>query len=292
MTIHLTCSCGTAYELKDEYAGMLVKCPKCQAHITVPGTPPAPAPHPDGMDPVFQQDKFLLRQKHFAIAEKYVIWDESGAELLHIERPAMLGQGCLSILAALLCVGLGFYGTAKLFDYLGTWSLLSIPVVIVGAVWVFVLISPKRHVTFYRDEQKTEPLLEVLQDQKFAVISATFTVRLMDGSVLARLSKNYLYNVFRKRWLVLRPDGSLWATAKEDSIILSLLRRLLGNFFGILRTNFVILRADSEDLLGEFNRKFTILDRYVLDMSRDSGLELDRRVALALGVMLDTGEKR
>ena len=45
-------------------------------------------------------------------------------------------------------------------------------------------------------------------------------------------------------------------------------------------------------VVGEFNRKFTILDRYVLDLSNDSTRALDRRVALAMGVMLDTGERR
>jgi hypothetical protein len=80
--------------------------------------------------------------------------------------------------------------------------------------------------------------------------------------------------------------------AREDSIILSLLRRLLGPLFGFLRTNFIIQAQGSEDVLGEFKRKFTILDRYVLDMSADPQRTVDRRVALALGVMLDTGERR
>jgi hypothetical protein len=62
--------------------------------------------------------------------------------------------------------------------------------------------------------------------------------------------------------------------------------------FGLLRTNFIILRPDSEDVIGEFKRKFTILDRYVLDMTGDPQRLMDRRVALALGVMLDTAERR
>jgi len=45
-------------------------------------------------------------------------------------------------------------------------------------------------------------------------------------------------------------------------------------------------------VVGEFNRKFTLLDRYVLDLKADGARVLDRRVALALGVMLDTGERR
>ena len=83
--------------------------------------------------------------------------------------------------------------------------------------------------------------------------------------------------------------------AKEDSIILSLLRRTIGGIEIIgafLRTNFIILEGSTENVIGEFNRKFTLLDRYVLDLSADHNRYLDRRVALALGIMLDTGERR
>jgi uncharacterized protein YxjI len=87
-------------------------------------------------------------------------------------------------------------------------------------------------------------------------------------------------------------DRRLLFLAKEDSIILSLLRRFLGPMFGLLRTNFVFIPAGTEDVIGEFKRKFTILDRYVLDMSADQQRLMDRRIAVALGVMLDTGERR
>mgnify|MGYP006273433707 CR=1 FL=1 len=80
--------------------------------------------------------------------------------------------------------------------------------------------------------------------------------------------------------------------AKEDSIVLALLRRFIGVFFGILRTNFIIVSGRTERVIGEFNRQFTLLDRYVLDLSPDAERYLDRRIAVALGVMLDTGERR
>jgi uncharacterized protein YxjI len=157
---------------------------------------------------------------------------------------------------------------------------------------VAVRLSAKRHVTFYRDQTKRGKLLEVLQDRKWQPIVATFTVRDAAGRTLALLRKNYLSNVVRRRWYVNAPDGTTQYMAMEDSIILALLRRLLGPLFGLLRTNFIIVRGDSDDVVGEFNRKFTILDRYVLDLKADRNRLLDRRVALALGVMLDTGERR
>ena len=80
--------------------------------------------------------------------------------------------------------------------------------------------------------------------------------------------------------------------AIEDSIVLSLLRRIIGPFLGFLRTNFVLVRGADAEIFGEFNRKFTLLDRYVLDLSADTARTFDRRVAVALGIMLDTGERR
>jgi len=175
--------------------------------------------------------------------------------------------------AIVVLLAAGFLGLAALF-------LVGIP------------LSAKRHVTFYRDASKRHRLMDVLQDRKFQPITATYTVRDARGAPLARLGKNWLYNLFRKRWYVYAPDGRLLYIAKEDSIILSLLRRLLGPLLGLLRTNFLILIPGTEDVVGEFQRKLTILDRYVLDMSADPQRHVDRRIALALGVMLDTGERR
>jgi hypothetical protein len=117
-------------------------------------------------------------------------------------------------------------------------------------------------------------------------------VKTAAGDTLAILKKTYLHNVVRKRWYVEGPGGEPLAMAIEDSIVLSLLRRVLGPFFGFLRTNFVLVRGQDAEIFGEFNRKFTLLDRYVLDLSADTARAFDRRIALALGVMLDTGERR
>ena len=62
--------------------------------------------------------------------------------------------------------------------------------------------------------------------------------------------------------------------------------------FGLLRTNFIIQRPGDDRVIGEFNRRLTFFDRYVLDLSADREHALDRRLAVALGVLLDTGERR
>lgn len=296
MSVRVVCQCGTSYELKDEFAGRLVKCPQCGRENRVP--PAAVAAQPQA-DPVFDRDLFLLRQQLLRISETYDVGDEKGVNILFVVRPAHLPQNLGAMLAGLAVMGIIAYAAISIARLLPPDSVIGGVIAMVGIVGalaagaaVGIALSAKRHVTFYRDASKRDRLIDVLQDKKWQPITATYTVRDFKGKPIARLAKNWLYNLFRKRWYVYDPGGRLLYTAKEDSVILSLLRRLLGPFFGLLRTNFLILRGDSEDILGEFKRKFTILDRYVLDMSADPQRQVDRRIALALGLMLDTGERR
>jgi hypothetical protein len=296
MSVRVVCSCGTSYELKDEFAGRLVKCPQCGRENRVPAAAVAAQSQ---ADPVFDRDLFLLRQQLMRISETYDVGDEKGNNILFVVRPAHLLQNLGALLAAAAVFTVLTFGTLSVVPEPGQRNtageivaLLGILGGIVGAAVVGIALSRKRHVTFYRDATKRDRLIDVLQDKKWQPITSTYTVRDFKGQPIARLAKNWLYNLFRKRWYVYDPAGRLLYTAKEDSVILSLLRRFIGPLFGLLRTNFLILRSDTEDIVGEFKRKFTILDRYVLDMSADPGRLVDRRIALALGLMLDTGERR
>lgn len=297
MAVRVTCQCGTSYELKDEFAGRLVKCPQCGRENRVPAVAGA-SPPPSAGDPVFDRDVFLLRQQMLKISEKYDVCDEQGSKIVFVERPAHLlrNLGALfAALAAAIIVGFAFGELASLTRETVFENIFAILAVLGSITALFVVgvgLSAKRHVTFYRDQSRQEKLLEVLQDKKWQPISATYTIRDPTGRTVALLWKNFLYNFVRKRWYVKAPDGTVLYLAKEDSLILSMLRRVVGPLFGILRTNFVIVRPESDDVIGEFNRKFTILDRYALDLKADPQRTFDRRVALALGVMLDTGERR
>lgn len=250
------------------------------------------------IDVVFDRDKFLLRQKHLAISEKYYVWNEQNKPILYVERPAHIFRNLIAICGGILAgvvVGIIFGGIASSIPFEPLKIFFGVMAGVGGLVTLFIVaivLSYKRHTTFYRDDSKKERLLEVLQDRKVQLLNATYTVNDPNGQLLAKLRKNYLYNIFQKRWYCYAPDGSMLCLAKEDSIILSLLRRFLGSFLGLLRTNFVILKGKEENVIGNFNRKFTIFDRYVLDMSADRQKSIDRRIALALGVMLDTGERR
>ncbi len=289
----VACPCGEVYELKPEYAGRLLECPVCSRSLRAPGAAaPGRRVVPD-TDPAFDRDVFLLRERLLTVRTKYEVWAEDGTPVCFVERPTYPVRTFLAYLVAF--VAASFVLERFLFRGPGAGELVAL--VLAGIVFFLVVTSarPKRHVTIYRDESRREVLLRIWQDQRVALITRTYTVSSASGTVLARLRKHHLHNLVRKRWDVETADGAQLARAVEDSIVLSLLRRVLGPLFGLLRTNFVVMaaggRADGA-VIGEFNRKLTLLDRYVLDLRADHEGRLDRRVALALGIMLDTGERR
>ena len=318
MNITVQCpGCQRAYSVKEEHAGRNIQCPQCKEIIQVPRPAPAqrltkdpdpyvptvprraPAPEPD-LHPSFDADRFLLRQQHFSISQKYVVSDKDGEPVLFVQRPTYFLQTLGAVLAGLVAgatvIGGSIAGAVAL-DQMPLTAFLSIFGVILGIVAIVVIatgLRPKRHVSFYSDETKEELLLQVLQDKKFYWPFATYTCLDEDGEVLCLFVKNYFHNIFRKRWEVRSPRGELILIAMEDSVFNSIMRRIFSG--GIVRmlmpTNFIFIRPDTKEEIGQFNRKITILDRYVLDLFDDEEMYLDRRIGVALGVMLDTGEHR
>jgi uncharacterized protein YxjI len=231
-----------------------------------------------------------MRQRVLTIHEKYEIWDEEGQPILFVERPGHYLRNLGAIFGGLGAAGLSMTPFFWLGDRIQSAApmVLSIVVAAVAFLVVLGLLAKKRHIHFYRDDSRGEVLLEVLQDQKLAFLTHTYTVNEPGGRTIARFSKNLLTDIFRKKWSVSSPEGRPLWEAKEDSVLMALVRRFLTRLVPLC----FVFCLPGGAVVGEFNRKFTILDRYVLDLSRDAGRAIDRRVALAMGVMLDTGERR
>lgn len=293
MPVAVACECSNKFTLKDEYAGKLVRCPACGASVR------AGALSPDSdADPIFGRDVFLMRQK-IAISEKYEVSDEKGQPIVYVERPAHLLRNLAAVFAGVLAAMVVGGLAVSLSEIDGLPDGLEALLVLGGVAAAFVTfivvamaLGTLRHVTFYRDAAKRQAVLHVRQDRKVQLVWQTFTLQDAQGTVLGSIRKHVLSNIVRKTWRVHAPDGRTLLVAQEDSVILSLLRRVLGPMYGLLRTNFILRHGESSKVLGEFKRKMTLLDKYVLDLTPDVDRRLDRRLALALGVLLDTGERR
>ena len=130
--------------------------------------------------------------------------------ILFIERPAHFWRACLPPwlrrFASCLCGGASVIiglGIGQVLHQEAVGIILLILLLIGTIVLTFVVgiaLSPKRHIDFYADESRTNLLLKVLQDKKFRLITATYTVLTPGGTLLGRMRKNYLYNIFRKKW--------------------------------------------------------------------------------------------
>jgi uncharacterized protein YxjI len=294
MSVTVVCECTNTFSLKDEYAGRMVKCPSCGATVRAGITELTPASE---ADPIFGRDIFLLRQQALRVNERYDLTDEQGRPILFVERPAHFLRNLGALLAGVAAGFIWFFALIGLADAIGLGvlsniiSMLGVVGCVVIAGIVGMTLSRKRHVTFYTGQDRSVRVLEVLQENKFVFPTATYTVQGADGMVLARLRKNHLYNLVRRKWEIVTPGGTVEWVAREDSMILSLMRRFVP-FMGLLRTNFIFQPAGGQQIVGEFRRRMTLLDRYVLDLKADPRRAFDRRVAVALGVMLDTGERR
>ena len=104
------------------------------------------------------------------------------------------------------------------------------------------------------------------------------------------LEHRFKQSLVRSTWRVTTPEGDEVAAARERSLPFAILRRVKnfsdwGEWIPI-PYNFDLLQG--ERVIGHLNRKFQLRDRYVLDLSGDHERKLDRRLAIALAVGLDT----
>lgn len=255
------------------------------------------------LHPAFDRDKFLLKQKRLALTEKYAVSDEGGRQILNVQREAHHLRQVAALLAGTIA---GFVGIAIAITpvilfvdgmttpdwLLATLIILAIAIGAFAGIAVGLWLRPKRNVGFFTDQSMSEQVMTILQDKKFVFINATYTAADANLELLGWYRKNYLYDIFRKRWYVYGPSGELVCVAMEDSIWKSILRRIAREYLPLIRTNFILLAPDMTTKLGEFNRRFTLFDQYVLDLTPDTARRFDRRLAAGLGVLLDTGERR
>jgi hypothetical protein len=153
----------------------------------------------------------------------------------------------------------------------------------------------KEEIRFFADEAETEELFQIKArswldtgGSKYDVVDA------QDGNV-GLLEHVFGKSLFRSTWRISATEGEEVATARERSQVLAIVRRLIDfvpDVGGLIPIpyNFDILAG--EQVVGKMDRKFQLRDRYVLDLSGDPGKKLDRRLAIALAIGLDTLQNR
>lgn len=257
------------------------------------GSASLPPPWDVWLRSLFTYDVIHVRQRVLTVSEKYEIKDQHGRPLFFVERPprlainiafaALLGAIRIGVLLAVgwsilqghLSIGLG----------IALLILSNFGLGITGA-----LVAPYRPIEIFTDDRRTWRILAITQDNKIG-LTRNFTLYDCLGNEVARFRRMMLPSIFRVTWRVETPRGEPITRVREDSLPRALLRRYLGPLYGLLRTNFNF-EYPNGSVYGKFDRKFTLTDQYLLDLRGDPSRSIDRRVTLAMAILLDTGERR
>ena len=152
----------------------------------------------------------------------------------------------------------------------------------------------KEDIRFYADENETEELFRIKARSMFDMGGARYDVTDASGAPVGVLEHAFRKSIFRSTWKVTDADGGEVISAQERSLPMAIARRIVdfvpyGGWVPI-PYNFDLLM--DERVIGHLNRKFQLRDRYVLDLSGDHDRRLDRRLAIALAIGLDTLQNR
>jgi len=156
-------------------------------------------------------------------------------------------------------------------------------------------LALKEDIRFYGDEAETDELFRIKARSMFDVGGARYDVTDAAGGPIGALEHKFGKSLLRSTWRVSGADGEEVALARERNALTAVLRRavdFLPEVGGLIPIpyNFDILVADEK--VGGMDRKFQLRDRYVLDLSGDTERKLDRRLAVALAIGLDTLQNR
>jgi uncharacterized protein YxjI len=151
----------------------------------------------------------------------------------------------------------------------------------------------KEDIRFFADESETQELFRI-KARSIIEVGGRYDVTDPTGARIGILAKEFGASLLRSTWKILGPDERELAVAKERSQAMAILRRVIdfvpiGDFIPI-PYNFVI-ESDGR-VIGGMDRKFQLRDRYVLDVSGDTDRSVDRRLAVALAIGLDTLQNR
>jgi uncharacterized protein YxjI len=156
----------------------------------------------------------------------------------------------------------------------------------------------KEDIRFYADDSKTHELMRLKARQRFDP-RARYDVTAADGSKIGEIQKVFGDSLLRSTYKLYDSAGNEVAKARERSLAVALIRRLIGlvPFIGgftdwlPIPYHFEFVRDD--EVLGTHTRTaFKLRDTYVIDLSGDPERTLDRRLILAIAVGMDALQAR
>ena len=152
----------------------------------------------------------------------------------------------------------------------------------------------KEDIRFYADEAETQELFAIKARSWLDTGGSRYDVTAADGTPIGLLHHTFK-SILRTTWLILDPTEQEVAVARERSPVTAILRRAIDfvpDVGGLIPIPYNFDIVNGEQVIGRMDRKFKLRDQYVLDLSGDTDRKLDRRLAIALAIGLDTLQNR
>jgi uncharacterized protein YxjI len=153
----------------------------------------------------------------------------------------------------------------------------------------------KEDLRAFTDDSRTAEVFRINAQQVWDP-RARYDVTDADGQQLGQLAKVFGKSLLRSTWRIHNPEGNEIAWARERSLFVAVLRRVIGwipyigDFAFPIPYHFDYFVGDGR--IGGLERILGLRDSYRLDVSGDAERSIDRRVVLALAVGLDALQAR
>ena len=151
----------------------------------------------------------------------------------------------------------------------------------------------KEDIRFFADENEARELWRI-KARSMMEFGGRYDVTTPEGEKIGVLGKVFGKSLLRSTWSIMDADEQELAVAKERSVPIAILRRVIdavpyGDFVPI-PFHFTIDAAERH--IGDLNRRFGLRDTYDLDVAGDVERRIDRRLAVSLGIALDALQSR
>jgi uncharacterized protein YxjI len=148
-------------------------------------------------------------------------------------------------------------------------------------------LAMKEDIRFFAEEDESEELFRI-KARRVIEIGGRYDVTDPQGERIGVLEKRFAKSLIRSTWRLLGPQEEVVGEAQERNVAVAILRRVQDTI--PLPYHFTI-SVDGREV-GGVARRFTLRDRYTLDLSGDVDRRIDRRLAVAFAVGVDTLQDR
>lgn len=261
---------------------------------------------PTTPDSVFDHDRYLIRHRAGVLADIHEIRGIDETLVATVRAPVRwlrhwIGAFAIVVtwLAAWSAAAFAIAGALAQFgivpqhpkdDISAAIGLGGMVLGILPAYLMSLVVLPHYTARFHAPGD-AGPILEVAEERRFLPIQRRFAVSTPDGEPIARCSKANYPLLFGARLTCDRPDGSPLFEIRDAAGIAGLPERALRQVNGTSRLGYVIRRVDHADgePLGVIAKADHRTDTVMLDLTADSTSAIDRRVGLALAVLVESG---